>query len=66
MTHAPDTSALFARLERQFRQSEALLAELIRIYPLYSCALPRLYARQVFQTELLLQIKQDFEKHRRP
>lgn len=65
MKHAPDTSALFARLERHFRQTEKLLAELIRIYPLYSCALPRLYARQIYQMELLQEIKRDFETNAR-
>lgn len=65
MKHAPDTSALFTRLERHYRQTEKLLAELIRIYPLYSCALPRLYARQIYQMELLQEIKRDFETNAR-
>ncbi len=61
--HAPDTSALFARLEDSFRRTEKLLAELLKIYPLYSCRLPLLYSRQIYQTELLLEIKREFETY---
>lgn len=62
--NAPDISALFSRLEHHGRQTEKLLAELIRVYPLYSCALPRLYARQKILKEQLLEIKKEFENFR--
>lgn len=67
MKHAPNPSALFAQIERHYRQTEKLLVELLRAYPLYSCDLPRLYARRIYQLELLLEIKRNFETNvRRP
>ncbi len=61
--NAPDMSALFARLETSFSHTEKLLAQLIKTCPFYSCRLPLLYSRQIYQTELLLEIKQEFNEY---